>query len=139
MRPRIDSQLHFTPLWLIVGIILVITISALCLMPSGDLPPPFPHFDKVVHSIFYLMISGWFGQLVLPEGRWAIFTYSLLMGAILEVVQWFLPYRSFELWDIAANTSGNIIAIAIFTNSRFRPLKMIDHQIWSVVKRLIDA
>ena len=139
MQLTIDQELHLKWLWLAVGIGPIITISILCLMPPGDLPPPFPHFDKLVHWIFYLTISGWFGQLVIPQFRWNLFTLSLAMGVILEIIQWLLPFRSFELWDIAANTVGNLTGIAIFTGQRFRPLRQIDRFIWSIYSRLSNA
>ena len=68
--------------------------------------------DKVGHFSMYFLL----GALILlayPKNRKALFL-GVIYGALMEIFQYFIPYRSFELMDMLANTSGIIAALTLF-------------------------
>ncbi|HEX8549050.1 MAG TPA: VanZ family protein [Cytophagaceae bacterium] len=97
-------------------------------MPGKYLPETsladFFKIDKLVHiSIFlglvYLLIKGLKRK---PSSGWATryaIIFSLLLGtlygALIEVIQQFIPDRSFEYLDMLANTLGCIAGAFIFS------------------------
>jgi VanZ family protein len=96
-----------------------IVVTALSLLPSGDLPAyPIPYLDKIGHFGMY----GVFALLLV----WAIRTRALnrlqlfivglfcvAYGIVMEVLQRMLCHgdRHFEIGDIVANTAGVVVAL----------------------------
>lgn len=81
-------------------------------MKSGDDMPKIdvPYADKIVH----FGIFGVLGFLISYEKRRADLTTLLicaLYGAAIEVIQLFLPWRSFEWADMIADTLGALAGI----------------------------
>ncbi|HVK49933.1 MAG TPA: VanZ family protein [Pseudobacter sp.] len=105
----------------------VIILVLLCL-PGSSLPdldgPIIPHFDKYIHFLIFGAFSGLWNIYLLcknysPErlyrGYLLVFLAAVLYGAVLEVIQYyFVPDRSFDLGDIAADTAGAAAAYAAF-------------------------
>ncbi|MCW0483152.1 VanZ family protein [Gaoshiqia sediminis] len=99
-------------------IIWLITILILSLVPVKEFPraPLIPHFDKVVHFFFYLILAG-LSVLSLPaQNKWGrltlIFAVTLSFSFVIEILQAILPFgRSFSVLDLAANFSGIITGI----------------------------
>lgn len=71
-----------------------------------------PHFDKIVHAGYYailslLLVRGWQREKMPPlELHALVWTMCLVFGFMIEVHQSLLPYRSFELLDLAADGAG---------------------------------
>jgi len=67
--------------------------------------------DKIFHALVYFFLVLWF------SGQYKIsFTFFLvitLYGALIELIQYFLPYRSAELMDIFSNQIGVIAGIIL--------------------------
>lgn len=110
----------YSILWLIF--IAIITLTPGNALPvSGKFDIPFA--DKIVHfAVFfvleYLIIWGFKKQFefkILKDN--AIF-FSLLFafsfGIIIEVLQNYIPLRSFDWWDICADFSGAALGLIIF-------------------------
>ncbi len=84
-------------------------------LPVGDVSSA-RDFDKILHftGFFYLMVfflkgykeSAWYKMLVL----------TILIGLLVEIVQAFLPYRSFSLYDFLADALG---AVSGYLSFRF--------------------
>ena len=79
----------------------------------------------VVHGIAYfvgmLLCCQAFDKKNIPFVVWAglmIFLYSI----VLEVVQFYLPYRTFNIYDVVANASGIILFVVIW--SLYRQISM---------------
>ena len=94
----------------------------LSLTPS---PPTvdFAESDKVGHFIAYGGLMFWFSMLYVKRApRIAYAAGFIAMGVGLEFVQRWLGYRSFELLDMAANTIGVLLGLALaLAMSRIRP------------------
>ena len=67
--------------------------------------------DKVGHFIMYFVL----GALIIkayPRNQKVLFL-GVIYGALMEIFQYFIPYRSFELMDMLANASGIMIILAL--------------------------
>jgi len=82
--------------------------------PPADLSLPFPFADKVVHAGMYagltLVVS-----VGLRRGTWgtsgvvrvvAPIAFATLYGVSDEIHQYFVPERTFDFWDMAADAFG---------------------------------
>ena len=70
--------------------------------------------DKALHTLifFYLAYLGLISKFEL--GDYQIISLVFLIGAIIELIHYFHPYRYFELFDLLANLIGVTIALLIF-------------------------
>jgi VanZ family protein len=93
---------HRWPAWLWTFLILLA-----CTWPGKDLPEsPITFFDKIVHMGLF---GGWtFLWLVAqPKHTGRIIILGLAYGIFLEFYQQWLPFdRSFDWWDIMADSAG---------------------------------
>jgi VanZ family protein len=91
-------------------------------MPSKDIPDisPFNGFDKLVHICLYLGFS-WLLCWALHSERkslnyFLVLLICILWGLIMETFQLIMHEgRSFELFDVLANTSGAIGGLIIYS------------------------
>lgn len=84
--------------------------------------------DKVNHIAAFLVLA-WLFDLSFPARRfgWAKAGTLLGYGVLIEVVQYFLPYRSFSLLDIVADGAGiAIYAILLPALRRFAMFRLRD-------------
>ena len=111
-----DYHLRYREYWLTSSIFIMFTISSLMLFPSywffsGNDHIDSQTIDKIFHAFVYFCLVLWF------SGQYKItFTFFLvitLYGALIEFIQYFLPYRSAELMDIFSNQIGVIVGIII--------------------------
>jgi len=102
-------------------------LAAGSLLNLSELPPPPSNFDKIMH------IGGYFGLALLwmlwsavhkpvnqkKVGFRKIFLVALgafLYGIFIELLQGVLTtYRTADGWDVAANTTGILLALAVMT------------------------
>jgi VanZ family protein len=74
--------------------------------------PSVPYLDKAVHLCEYLLFA-WLlvgalratGLTAREYGRLA-WMYAASYGLLIELIQGFVPWRSMDLWDAAANALG---------------------------------
>jgi VanZ family protein len=81
------------------------------------------NIDKFGHTLAYiaLFFSGASSlrsfskkkQLTISNLK-VLFTFGLLYGLSIEILQHFLPHRSFDPFDLLANTAGLILGAVIF-------------------------
>lgn len=112
----------------------LLTITLLCL-PGSVLPDEgtftIPQFDKVVHiTLFGGVALFWAFHFLQKEAfagsrRRVVFLaviFSISLGIALEFVQlYFIPNRDFDVYDIAADTAGALLAMVFILVSRNRP------------------
>jgi hypothetical protein len=117
MIRRIFSYKFFPLTWT------VITIILLCL--PGSIVPGTGFFgiknlDKVVHAVLFcsnVLFWGWHyesGARPLRQLRLIFVSATasmIILGIIMEYIQmYFVPNRSFDEWDIVADTIGSVLA-----------------------------
>ena len=101
LRPR--------PLWLALGWAFVATIVWLSVTAS---PPKvdIEQGDKLGHLASYATLMFWFSQLYLERRTRIIYAAGFIaMGIGLEFVQGALGYRSYDVFDMYANTAGVLL------------------------------
>lgn len=93
------------------------------LTPGNNFPitPPFPLKDKIVHFVlFFILTILWcrVGNNSKYKIKQKIFTIYLVFGVfiatLVEYLQQYIPNRSFDYYDIAANTLGGAVGIICF-------------------------
>lgn len=95
------------------GWLLVLAVIWLSLTPS---PPKvdFEESDKVGHLLAYGLIMFWFAQLYAARpARVGYAALFVLMGVTLEFIQGRLGYRTYEVFDMFANTAGVLLGWAL--------------------------
>lgn len=93
-------------LWIAAGCAMLAGIVWLSVMPT---PPEIEmtQGDKIGHLLAYAVLMFWFSQLHGARGvRLAFAVAFVALGIALEFVQGALGYRSFEAWDMVADTAG---------------------------------
>lgn len=63
--------------------------------------------DKLGHLAAYGVLMFWFAQLYARRMPWA--AAFVVMGVVLEFLQGWLGYRSFEILDMLANSGGVLL------------------------------
>lgn len=104
-----------------LSIIVILSIIYLSTVSGSQLPPPpFAHVDKAVHLLLYFTLGVAF-FIDTRHKKWQTihklllcFFLCFIIGSSMEVIQHFLPYRSFSLWDMLANTIGSILALIMY-------------------------
>lgn len=121
--------LKLQKLWLTIGMFLIVFIVVLGVIPvPEDKMPIFPYADKVLHIIGYLLLMLWFCNIFfnLPV-RIKLALGFVILGSLIELVQYFLPYRSFEALDLVANSLGIGFGLILSLSSLDKILKKTEN------------
>lgn len=94
---------------------LVFVVSVIPVATPG---PPGAHLDKVAHLCEYLLLAWLLVHAVRSsEGAarplWWAWIWATGYGALIELVQAFIPWRSAELGDAIANALGAAVGLWI--------------------------
>ncbi len=75
--------------------------------------------DKVAHILTFLLL-GLLAQQAFPRLKMSLQLYLWLLGygLAIEVIQYFIPNRSFSLLDLAADGAGLLIAFIFMLSLR---------------------
>ncbi len=106
--------------WRATNIFMMITILALTMVPAfwaTDLRPGWLALDKWMHGLTFAFLALWYTGQYARASYWLIALGLLLYGAIIEIGQSMIPYRTAEWGDLAADlagiAAGILIAIAV--------------------------
>lgn len=114
------NRRFFTTLWLFwTALILYLTLS-----PGGGVPRfeflAWKGVDKAAHAIlFFVWTVLLFPEFFKKERKqrpgvrkyWVVATNALVLGLIIEVVQRSIPGRSADMYDLAADMAGVVLAM----------------------------
>jgi len=106
------NRLKYEPLWLFVGLSMVIFVvySSLTSDPM-NVDMGFEWQDKFLHTIAYFGLMGWFIQIYHQQkARYVLAIAFVIMGVAIEFLQYFGGDRYFEVNDMLANTLGVLLA-----------------------------
>ncbi len=111
------KRLRSLPDEVIIGFLLLWTAVLLqgTLSPITAISePPFPYFDKVMHFGGWFVL-GWIGGLLTTtfSGRATVWLAASVFGFMTELGQIAVPLRSFELWDMVADSIGAAVGAAL--------------------------
>ena len=110
-------MIKYLPTILVCTLVLILSIINIGVLPKTDVPSA----DKIVHAIMYFGITGmlmlnqtsYFRNQITKVQLYFAFLFSVGFGILMEIIQYFLPWRSGSIYDLIANTFGTIIAIII--------------------------
>ncbi len=111
--------LQHRALWASLSLGLLIVVLAGALSPAiwfGNKPDALSfvkNADKWVHGGTFFVLALWFSGLVERRRYWIVGMGLLVFGALLEFFQMYVRYRMADHFDIAANTAGIIIGLAV--------------------------
>lgn len=104
-------------------------ILILTSIPGSHIPsPPFRYFDKIVHLAIYGVL-GWLTARASANGARGASSALIAIaavscfGAVDEWHQKFIPQRSMELLDWAADTTGAAIGVVLAMTSAPRQVR----------------
>ncbi len=104
-------NLKFKKTWLFIGVIQILVTFYLCLRQTIASGQEVEHLDKLFHFSTYLLLTFYQVNIHGPKQKYKIFLFFMLLGSLIEVLQFFTGYRSFDLYDILANSLGSAYAI----------------------------
>jgi len=91
----------------------IIFISVIPVNLSGGETIPF--LDKITHFLIYTALSFLAINTLKSNNKkncyLKVLLYSFSVGLFVECIQYFLPYRNFEAFDIFANSLGSLAGI----------------------------
>lgn len=131
-----SRHLRFAPLWLCVGLGLILCISFMSVVSVPAEVKKFLMHDKLLHVAAYGLLMGWFAQIFRRNGTRLLLAIGfVLMGIGIEYIQGQVPSRQFEVLDMIANTSGIVLAWALAYTWMGRALEWFENTCLSWVPR----
>ena len=105
-----QPELNRRRVWLSCGYLLVLTVLALALWPLvSETAMMIPYSDKLMHALGFMVLMLWFSGLMPTQFYLKLFLLLLVFGALIEVLQYFTPYRRMEFFDFVADGIGLLI------------------------------
>ena len=83
-------------------VLISIFVLSVIKVPENNCPD---NSDKFVHMIMYFFVAWIFHYLKYKH----YIMLSICYGILMEIIQYFLPWRSFSFLDIIANVSGTLL------------------------------
>ena len=110
-------MIKYLPTVLVCTLVLILSVINIGVLPKTDVPSA----DKIVHAIMYFSIAGmlmlnqtsYFRNKITKAQLYFAFLFSVSFGILMEIIQFFLPWRSGSIYDLIANALGAVIAIII--------------------------
>jgi VanZ family protein len=106
--------------WRFASILLLLLVFAAALMPAvwfwqdrGELVSWFVHADKWLHGLTFALLATWFAGQHHRQSYWRIGTGLILFGALIELCQGLVTYRSAEWLDMIADIAGISVGLGI--------------------------
>jgi VanZ family protein len=98
--------------WVGLGWTLVAAVCAGSLVP-GAMLRAMSFSDKLLHAGSYFVLMVWFAGLYRRSFHGLIALVLFALGVALDLLQGMLPYRSFDVRDIAANAGGVLVGLVL--------------------------
>lgn len=112
--------LRHARLWRIASLVFLSMVLLATLMPAVWFFPKkiaalswFAGADKWLHAMTFLVLAVWFAGQYRVSAYWRIAAGLLAFGFLIELCQLMVSYRTADWLDIAANTAGIIIGLAV--------------------------
>lgn len=121
------QKLHFRHIWLTLGagLLLLVVVGALVPVPKIEIQIN----DKLIHVSLYFMLMAWFAQVIVLRYHLHLALAFAILGFILEVAQQSIGYRSFEWFDVLANTTGVLLGWAAMRTVLGKTVSLIDERL----------
>jgi VanZ family protein len=96
-----------------VLVALTVLVTTIVPMPAGV--GSIPHLDKVGHMLYLGLIATLLVRFVNP---WIVVAVGTAISAGIEIVQYFLPWRTCGMDDAACGIAGTILAVVLYRKVR---------------------
>ena len=105
--------LRYPRRWLLAGALILAVVTSAAILPLAGSAPSLPQADKWLHGLTFLLLALWFtGQYARGNYIW-IFVGLCTYGALIEMGQALIPYRSAEWLDLGADAAGALAGILV--------------------------
>jgi len=104
--------LRYPWLWLTFGWLLVAGVCVGSLVPGTELPR-FLLPDKLVHAGSYFLLMIWFSGLYQRKRHLAIAVALVALGLGLDLLQYLVATRNFDMFDVLANGAGVLTGLVL--------------------------
>ncbi|NPA13218.1 MAG: VanZ family protein [Aquificae bacterium] len=108
--------------WVYTAVILVLSFAPIGMAENQEWA-----VDKVIHFteffIFAILVKEAFNT-----SYWGAFFYSLFLSIFIEVVQYFLPYRSAEYGDFSADILGATSGLFMYFVIKLAYMELTERQ-----------
>jgi VanZ family protein len=110
-----NPELKYKLFWLLIGYAFVALIVYLSLTSTPlEVDLGFANQDKLYHALAYFTLMFWFAQIYHKKlQRGLLIVVFVLLGLLMEYAQSFSPYRTADIFDMLANSTG--VLLAVFT------------------------
>ena len=94
-------------------LVLVIVLSLIPVPIDINYDDSYIHLDKLAHFFSYALLLVLFSKIYISRFYLKISFFLFLLGFLLEVIQSYTSYRTFDINDLLANTFGIMLGILI--------------------------
>ncbi len=113
-----DIALIKQPLLFKLALVLALIVVSYLVFSRPQYPQNIPGMDKVGHVGSFFMLS-WLAYLAfMPRWYWLVLN-AAIYGALIEIIQLQLPYRSGDVADFIADMSGVLLFYVLLAICRF--------------------
>jgi len=118
--------LQYPRLWFCMGLGIALVIAVLSLLPAQYVPTV-DLWDKVKHTLAYVLLAFWFGSVVVRRSLLPLVLSLSAFGGLIELAQQWMQWgRSGELADLVANALGIGIGVALVMTPLGRGITLLD-------------
>ena len=103
-------DLKYIKVWFSLGLFWVLVITSISLYPRPPDLSSITFGDKIVHCLSYFWLMIWFLQIVKIKAQLVTAFAIIALGVMIEVLQGLSGYRTFDFYDMLANSAGVLIA-----------------------------
>src|SRR3569623_3559744 len=108
------ADLSHLKLWRGIGRILILAMLVVSVLPMPRGIGAVPLGDKIGHALAFCGLVLFYAQIYpLQRDSWRCVLGALAFGALIEVVQSIVPYRSAEFLDLVADSVGALSGLAL--------------------------
>ena len=108
--------LRYRSRWQLAGFVLLLSAFIAALLPDLpfiDLSGPFRMSDKGLHLLGFAFLAVWFSGQYAKRSLWRIGVGLIAFGALIELIQGMVSYRTAEWMDMYADGVGITLGLII--------------------------
>ena len=123
----IPHALPHLALWQGLGRVLIVAMLVVALLPAPQGIASVPLGDKIGHFLGFTALVLWYAQIYpRPVDRLRCVLGAIGLGALIELLQILVPYRSAELLDLLADALGAALGACAAMTPLGRILSRLD-------------
>lgn len=103
----------------IYNLSLIVYSLTVCFLSVSEIDPlkvsPFPYCDKFVHFFLYFFLAV-IAKFCFQKNKnvyYLAWGYAFFLGFVLEIIQHYLPFRSYDWIDLISNGLGAFLGLII--------------------------